>query len=170
MGQCHSALYCQIHYPAATLWVVYSFWFALLKGDGCFQALSFLFYSSHLQPLKSSPSHSWNLTSFTIVCCFPTCLALQGKGGSLRSSALLSGSSSDEETGMCEQSVTSGTGTWCQRACGFPLWYWTRCILGNVYNVLNSEEFSGIYVYCFYLTLQTQHYCFGNQSWTVLRT
>lgn len=80
---------------------------------------------------------------------------------------LSSGSSSDGETGMCEQSVT--TGTWCQRAFGFPLWYWTRCMLGNVYNVLNSEVFAGIYVYCFYLTLQTQRYCFGNQSWTVLR-
>lgn len=73
-------LYYSIHYPAVTLWVVYSFWFALLKEEGYFQAC---FDSSHFQPLQSSPLHSWNPTSLTIACHCPTSLALQGRGESL---------------------------------------------------------------------------------------
>lgn len=80
-------LYNPIHYyPAVTLGVVYSVWFALLKEEGCCQVLFLFFW--YLQPLQSSPSQSWNLISLTTAGHFPACLPLQGAGEFLCYSAL----------------------------------------------------------------------------------
>lgn len=119
---------------ATSLCDYFTLWgFCTLQRKGLLSGFVPLVLVAPTSSLSRAHLHTAGLLfpSQLLVTCLLHWLCREGERAPLLFSPLSSGSSIDEEAGMSDQSVTSGTRTWCQRACGYVT-YWTRLMLGNV--------------------------------------